>query len=312
MKTITILIFGVILFTSCSDNIDREPRLKDIQNDWDRDNLFGHVKTLSQFKANVTDFENILTEKPILEFKKEYSDFGKIVYQEYFDNFGKLEQFTKNSYNDKTQRIKSINENLLMQSKSTDISKYDSTGRLILAKAIFNDTLHFSASFEYDSIGNIIKSTSIQNNDTSYGINKYTYNEKGKVLSKIEFDTDGNKYSSNYKYNENNEIIESVDKSELFGEMKMTYHYDEQNRIKTITHFKNKKIEEERNFDKHLNPVSIKYYENSKLYRELKNEYSFDNYGNWIEKKVFMKQHFAKQKKFMPIYFVTRKIEYYE
>ncbi|NOZ47301.1 MAG: hypothetical protein GXO79_11055 [Chlorobi bacterium] len=312
MKTITVLIFGLILFASCSDNIDREPRLKDFQNDWDRDNLLDKVKTLSQFKANVTDFENNLTDKPIIEFKKEYSDFGKIIYQEYFDNFGKLEQFTKNSYNDKAQRIKSINENLLMRSKSTDISKYDSTGRLILAKASFNDTLHFSTSFEYDSMGNIIKSTSIQNNDTSYGINKYTYNEKGKVLSKIKFDTDGNKYLSNYKYNENNEIIESVDKSELFGEMKTTYRYDEQNRIKTITHFKNKKIEEERNFDKHLNPVSIKYYENSKLYRELKNEYSFDNYGNWIEKKVLMKQHFAKEKKFIPIYLVTRKIEYYE
>jgi hypothetical protein len=312
MKTISILFLGVFLFASCSNNIVREPNLKDNQNDWDRDKLFGNVKNVHQYKATRTDFEQKQVGEAIINIETEYSDFGKIVYQKHFDSFGKLEFFSENQYNDKEHRINSVNENFLRHSKSIDRSKYDSIGNLILADVIYNDTSKYIAMFEYDSLGNLIKQTSIQNNDTTSTIFKYKYNDKGDIYIKTQFDDSGNEYVHSFVYNENGEIIESLDISEMFGKMKTIYTYDHKNRIKTIVQYRNKQIEDETYFDKYLNPIALKYYEDAVLQREMKNNYDFDNYGNWIEKKVYLKQHFVKDKKFKLIYIETRKIEYYE
>ena len=89
MKKQLSIVFGFVFLIACST--DRQKRNLNIKRiDWKNDNLVGEVKTLKQYKANVTDFQKGETEKPKIKFKKEYTNFGMISFQEYFDNFGNV------------------------------------------------------------------------------------------------------------------------------------------------------------------------------------------------------------------------------
>lgn len=315
MRKQTILILGLLFLIGCSENTERQPKYADFENDLERENLFGKVKTIEQYKANVTDFESEETEKPIIEFKKQYTEFGKITYQEYFDNFGKSQQYIKNEYNDKEQRVKSVSENYLTSSKSTETAEFNEKGEKILANVIFNDTLNFKAIFEYNDHRNLITQVNIQNGDTTSDSFEYKYNDNGKILWKKQIENSEygtNEYYNKFKYDQTGNLIELINKSEHFGEMKSTYEYDRKNRIEKITQYKLDKIEKETSFDKFYNQILVKFFVNETLNKEIKYEYNFDNIGNWTERKVFLKEYSGKNKKYILIFVETRKIEYYE
>jgi hypothetical protein len=315
MKKITIIFLGLFFIIGCSEIIERQTKFVDFENDWERDNLLGQVKTSERYRANVIDFESGKTEKPIIEFKKKYTDYGEILYQEYFDNFGKSEQYIKNEYNSKGQRVKSISENYLMPSKSIEIAKFNKKGEQVLTSVIYNDTLNFIARFEYDDMGILTKQISIQNNDTTIERFEYKYSNSGKLLWKKQIDNDEhgtNEFIDEFKYDKKDNLIEVINKAEHFDEMKSTYEYDSQNRIIKILQYQSGQLAKETSFDKAYNPISIKNYVNAELKRELQYKYKFDSLGNWTERKVYMMEYFVKDRKLLPIYVEIRIIGYYK
>lgn len=293
MKIYKIIFFGLIFIFSCSNNVENRIKYGDFENDWERDNMFGKVKSIEQYKANVIDFESEKTEEPIIVFKKKYTDFGKISYQENYDNLGELIQLLKNEYNDKKQRVKSNFENLVIPSKSIETAEFNEKGEQIYAHVVFDDTLKFKAILEYDEYSNLISQENIQNGDTTSESYEYKYDNNGKILWKkqIEKSENGiNQSFNDFKYDQNGNLIEVLFESEYFGKMKSTYEYDNNNRIEKITEYQSGQIEKETLFDENYNQILIKFYKRGELNKEMKSEYDFDSKGNWIERKVFVKE----------------------
>jgi len=310
-QIITILSF--FYFISCS-NVDYKPKYKDFENSWERENLIGKVKTHEQYKANVIDFETGETEKPIIEFKKEYTKAGNISYQEYFDNFGNIEQYVKNEFDNKGYRTKSVSENFIMSSKSIETAKYDTLiKKQVSVHVVYNDTIDFDAFFIYNQNGNLTEQKSIQDRDTTSNQFEYKFNDKEEILLKKQIQNSeyGNSvYLNEFKYDQNGNLIKLSNKSE-FGESISTYKYDGENRIKKLTEYTSGQIEKETVFDEYYNQTLVRFYVSNALHKEMIYEYKFDNTGNWIKRDVFMKEHFG-HKKTLPIYTETRQIEYYE
>ncbi len=314
MKRQIIQILIITLLFGCN-NIDYKPKYKDFANAWERENLIGKVKKLEQYRANVTDFETEKTDKPIIEFSKEFSETGNILYQETFDNFGKLEQYIKNQYDKHGYRTESVSENFVMPTKSIEKAKFDTlTGKQLSAQVISDDTLKFEAFFKYDKYSNLVEQTDIQNGDTTLGSFEYKYDNVGRILFKKQIDNGEhsiNETTNEFKYDAEGNLLELISKSELFGEMKPTYEYDSKNQIKKITEYKSGQIDKETLFDKFYNKTLVRFYKSNALNKEMKYEYEFDKKGNWIQRNTFMKEYFG-DKKTVLIYKETRKIEYYE
>lgn len=314
MKRQIIQILFIALLLGCN-NIDYKPKYKDFANAWERENLIGKVKKLEQYKANVTEFETEKTAKRIIEFSKEFSETGNILYQENFDNFGKLEQYTKNQYDKSGFLTESVSENFVMPTKSIEKANFDTlTGKQLSAQVISNDTLKFEAFFKYDKYSNLIEQTNIQNGDTTSGRFEYKYDNAGRILFKKQIDNgeqSRNETTNEFKYDTEGNLLELISKSELFGEMKSTYEYNSKNRIKKITEYESGKIVKETLFDKFYNKTLVRFYKSNELNKEMKYEYEFDKKGNWIQRDTFMKEYFGDKNTVM-IYKETRKIEYYE
>jgi len=310
-----LLILSLIFVISCSNHTDRIPKYGKFENAWEKDNLFGKIEELTEYKASFSDFQNKNTETPIPVFRKHYTEFGKILFQEHYDNFGNIDQIIKNEFNDKQQIIKSFSENMIMSHKSIELHEYDDSGNVIFTKAIFNDSIELIGKFEYDRLNNLSKQLSIQNSDTSITRFEYTYNEKGNILLKKQITKDRNsiyEYFNEFKYDSQGNLLELTNKSDLFGEVKITYEYDNLNRIKKKIEYESGQISKETQFDKYYNLLSIKYFESSALKKEMKYKYEFDNNGNWISRTAYLKEYFGESKKFQPMFIESREIEYYE
>ena len=87
VKKLIIPFLALFSLAACH-SIDYKPKYRDFKNAWEREHLIGNVKSIEQFKANVTDFKTGETEEPIMEFQKQYTDFGDLSHLKKFDNWG--------------------------------------------------------------------------------------------------------------------------------------------------------------------------------------------------------------------------------
>ncbi|WP_321318074.1 hypothetical protein [Labilibaculum sp.] len=313
MKKQIIKTLLLLLIVSCN-TIDYKPKYKDFENAWERENLIGNVKKITQYKANVTDLETGKTEKPVIEFKKEFTETGNISYQEHFNNFGKLQQCTKNTFDRNGFRIESISENFVMLMKTEEKVVFDTImKKQVSTHAIFNDSIKFDAFFKYDKNGNLIKAISIENADTTINRLEYKYDNFKNIIFKKQIqkvDSVTYEYFDEFKYNQEGNIVESSFKSD-YADTKSTYEYDKENRLLKISEFQSGQIQKETTFDKFYNKTLVRFFVNEVPNREMKYEYKFDNKGNWIKSEVFVKEN-LELNKIIPIFIETRKIEYYE
>lgn len=324
MKKQAIIVFLLGLLMSCN-TIDFKPKYIDFENAWESENLIGRVKTLEQYKAKINNFKTGEKDLPLIEFKKEFTDKGNILNEDYYGDSGQINSTIKIEYNKKGQRIKSTSKYLLIPLNSTVTSEFNTAGKLISVCIYQNDTLYEKDKFEYNNSGTLRTNTSIRSTDTSAGKYEYKYNEKGKIIWKKQTETINNNRHENFiefKYDKNGNLMELLSKA-MSGngspvnvvsdyEIKTAYEYDRKNRIKKTIKYASGKIEEEKEFDKFYNQLLVRFYDSGALNREMKYEYEFDAKGNWIERKVFLKQNFVQDKNWVPIFVETRKIEYYK
>jgi len=314
MKIKILLILGIGLLFGCN-NIDYMPKYFDYENDLEKEKLIKKVKSLEQYKANIIDFETEKTENPIIEFRKEFTEKGNVSYQVYYDIFGNEKQLTTNKYNKNDFLIEVISENILNNSKSIEELKYDTIiNKQISLHTIYNDTINYFVFFKYDKDKNIITATDIQNGDTTLNKFDYKFNENGKILIKKvnqQGDFGETEYITENDYDENGNLVMRIFKSEFVKENKTEYKYNDENRIELIAEYDEGLTIKETFYDKYFNPILICNYIDGKLNNQFKYKYTFDKVGNWIEKKVFVKQHTDNQNSWKFIFIETRNIEYY-
>jgi hypothetical protein len=311
-KLITLI--GFLFILSCS-NTEYSPKYSNFDNDWERENLIGRVKSIEQFKANVSESKKKGTEKPDIQLKKEFSETGMLSYVEYFDSFGNLEYYIRNEFDSKGYRLKSITENYVLNTKSVEKNIIDSTtGKLISTNVNYSDSSYLNGFFKYDEKENLIEQLSVEDKDTTKNQFEYIFDTRGNIVTRKQIQKTEDsiyEYLNEYKYNQDNNLIELKSSSE-FSETALAYEYDNRNRIKMIAEFNNGELQKESFYDKLNNQTLVKFYNNGSLSKEMKFEYELDKTGNWIKRKVFINEHTSQKSSWIPIYNETRKFEYYE
>jgi hypothetical protein len=241
MKKHLLILFGIVFLMACS-NTHQKTKYNLKQTDWKNDKLIGKVKTLIQYKANVSNLKNGKTEKPRIEFKKEYTKFGMISFQEYYNNFKELKQKTKNEYDKTGLRIKSITTSHQPLSKTVQTNQYDTAGRPISVNIIYNETVHYSADLTYNGHGDLIKQSSDQNGEKTLNEFKYKYNKKGKVIWKEQiqnYKSGETEYLMTFKYDTAGNLIETTNKSDVFGKMKWINKYNSKDKLEKSVEYQN-------------------------------------------------------------------------
>jgi hypothetical protein len=313
MKRFLILFFSLVIFIGCT-NREHTHKYQSFGNAWEHDNLFGKVKTLEEFRANVINFNTNQTEESIIQFRKKYSETGQLIYHETFSNFGELEQRLQNEFDSSGNRVKTNLENFLFPFKSTETAVYDDEGRLVFTSGTFDDTLHVSAVYKYDHLNNLFTQKSIQNSDTSSVFFEYKYNVQDQIVWRKQIDVSNEgvyEFITEFLYDNAGNNIELFNTSEILGELKIQHEYNAENKLIRTTEFQDGYKSRETTFDIHQNPILVKHFYSSEFVSELKHDYSFDRTGNWIERRTFLNENDGDKRAFKLIFFETRKIEYY-
>jgi hypothetical protein len=306
------LIVILAIFASCDDPVDLKPK------HWDLEirGLFGKVMEMQHFRANFKGSGASQIEKPILNLKEEFTEFGSVKLSEYFDTFGEPQQKSEHFYNNSNSLIKSVTTGQNPVEKSIEIISNDSINKVTTRTLTYNDSLNFKIIIEYDASNNINRQIKIQNGDTIISNYDYIYDDSKNLLKMVELKVGEEEgVIDEYKYDENGNIIERVSASKYY-KFKTIKEYSNNILTKSRYYTTSPDLKEQLNeiieFDKYSNATTKKIFEDGKLNKELKNIYRFDGKGNWIEKKVSSKEYFANANKFIPIYVESRKIRYWE
>lgn len=317
-KIYLLTLLSIILFNCQSKTelrTDLQPFYSDYTNSLQEKNLYGNIKKIEYYK---TTFQNAEKEdKTILQKIEEYTDFGELKKVEYFDNYGKLLQTNNIDYNKNKKFIKSVSISKKNNSKIIQTAEYDSIKNTSELNVFVNDTIDHRMTSYFGRNDYPIKRVSIKGNDTTEVNYKYDFddNDKIKLATQKEKGNDKSMTTNLYKYDNNNNLIESSYKTEWVEMISETEWKD--GRISkqtsyTISADLKKHINNVTGFDKLYNTINSKEFEDSKLNRELNFDYEFDENGNWVKKKVSMKEHFTNSNEFIPIYVDTRKISYWK
>ncbi|MCI2230494.1 hypothetical protein MC378_15065 [Polaribacter sp. MSW13] len=273
------------------------------------------MKKIEYFKT--TFQKNEKEDKLILKKIEEYTDFGELKKAEYFDNYGKVVQTNFIDYNKNQKFIKSVSISKSDNSKIIQTAEYDSIKKTSEITAFVNDSVNYKMITYFEDNDYPIKQISIKKRKDTTEINyEYDFDHNGKIKLAVQKEKGNEKPMTTnlYKY-ENNNLIETSLKTE-WVEMISETEWKEKRISKrtsyTILEDLKKKINNITEFDKLYNTINSKEFEDSKLNRELNFEYEFDGNGNWIKKKVSMKEHFINSNEFIPIYVETRKISYWK
>ncbi len=309
---------SIILF-NCQNKTelrtDLQPIYSDFKNVLQGNNLYGKVKKIEYYKTTFQNTEN--EDKPVLNKIEEFTDFGELKKVEYFDNYGELLQTNVIDYNKNQKFIKSVSINKANKSKIIQTSEYDSINNTSELTVFVNDTIDHKTTFYYGKNDYQIKRISVKGNDTTEVNSEYTFDDNEKIISSTQKEKENDKSMTTnlFRYDKNNNLIESSYKTEWMEIISETEWKD--GRIfkqtsYTISADLKKYTDNITEFDILYNPINSKEFEGSKLNRELKFDYEFDENGNWIMKNTSMKEHFNNAKEFVPIYVDTRKISYWK
>ena len=108
--------------------------------------------------------------------------------------------------------------------------KYDDKGKKIEQRELYEGGGYAAIRFEYNEAGKVLSELFVDDEEEISGKVQYTYDDKGNLLDKTEFD--GNDFtkpwiSTSYKYDDKNNVIE---KNDIFSEQpptRTTYEYND-------------------------------------------------------------------------------------
>ena len=319
LQKFNLLILLLIIGLSCQEKqeypTDLKPTYTDFENSWDERNLFGKVKDIEWYK---TVFQNSDNEgKSNLNLIETFTEFGSLKENSNYGSDGELIQKDIYEYDNQKSHIKTISKNIPAKINYILTVKDDTINKTRTTKVIVNDTFNKQVKIFYDNKDIPSRKIEIEQKDTTNIKFQYNFNDGNKKLAELQIDQNTNDtiYSSKNTYDQKGNLILSSYK--LYGSEYITETEWKKGHIKKQTDYTilpdlTKNLNEVIEYDDLFNPINSKIYENSKINRELKYEYEFDDKGNWIKREVSMKENFTGSKKYKPIYVETRKIKYWE
>ena len=285
------------------------------ETDWESKNLRGRVKSLSIYKATYLNEESDETREPIQTLREEFTEFGSTKMTEHFDNFGNLSQTIINEFDENQFFIRSLTVDKLRPYKSLMTIKYDTINNVAVRNVVLNDSLNLKSIEEYDENKQLIRQTNIEKGDTVVWTAIQEFDDNNRLTFKeVTPSNDEESQIFSYKYDNSGNIIESINGNDWM-KFKSVSEYEGETLLRrtdyVISADTKERLTEITEFDEYSNPTSIKIFEESELNREFNNKYVLDRKGNWIEKVVSFKEHYADSKNFTPAFVETRKIEYW-
>lgn len=314
-----LLMFGMIgVLLSCNEQKPKEyiPKYDKFTNDLERENLIGKVKRVVHSKK--LDLEGSYSDKSnrIMLKEEEYTDFGKLLVGKYYGNTARIQATVVNKYDNYHLLVSTTNSEKESPNNYIQNNKYDKNGNMVECSAVMNNE-DSRFIMEYDSLNNLIKTTTYAQNDTMIKNIKYEYSLNKQILKKISYSSESrNEIASieEFKYDEKGRKVETIYRSfnpEHSSNIKFITKYNPNDRIELIKKFENDIITQETYFDKNYNPTKqIKYVDGI---ASVTNEfvYQFDEIGNWTEKSSYQSRTSGDGKK-VAVSVEFREIEYYK
>ncbi|UAB82038.1 hypothetical protein INR76_04580 [Marixanthomonas sp. SCSIO 43207] len=314
------LLFFTFLIISCENNTDivnkdLKPSYINFKNAWDERNLYGEVKEIKKYK---TIFQNSNQEgKSKLIFKEIFTDFGAIKEIEYFDDSGQTLQKENYKYDNNGYLLKYTFKNPSRNRRIVQLLVNDTINNITKKSYFVNGTLNQQFTLFYNDEDYITKYISIENNDTINVFTTYKFNEQSKMLWSFqkEEQTGDTILVNHFVYNDIGNFMEYTSNNPNQGGIFNKYEW-KNDRVSKIEHYiiypgLSKRLSDITEYDRQFNPINVKEFIESKINTELKYQYKFDKTGNWIERTVYMKEHYINSKKFTPAYIEKRKIKYW-
>lgn len=303
-----ITLFGLI----CSCNFSESEVVTIIKDSaWEEGNLKGKVKHIALYKSDIIETGSNKVSNPKISLKREYSSFGNLVEEEYFDVWEEPTEHTKNEYDKENRLLKSIST-----SSSAEILEYNGKGNPKTYIFDFKGIGKFNTFCEYDSTGdNLLEEITITEKGdtirTSYETRKGDFDEI--IWSKETKEEKGRitEIEEQYKYDDKRRIIEYSQSSNVFGERRTVYKYQLSGELSRTTDYDSGEKNIETDYDKLENPLLQKFYKEGLLDREVKYEYVYDERNNWIERKVFGNKFVGLKGEFNLMFIEKRELDYF-
>jgi len=315
-KIINLLIISSLFMVSCSVKLIKKP---DIQ----YYNLRGRVKFINEYSFNA-----LVDSGKVLKGKKDNSRTDKPNYEMFFDKAGAIQK--KDIYQYSHKKLKSstsynydYKNKIIEATKLSDyettkvITQYDNSGNKIREEHCFLDgRVFYSLENCYDSENRIIKkgenvhdtmkrtrseftySDSIQTEIITYVRRKQThkvvsvFDKNGNLIHQTFYNERGEMNNElKYKYNSDNRLIEEF----RWTESRTSYYYYEYDMYGNLLLFTGRDI------NTNL-PSMYDEYKTVELYE--RNEYTYDDHGNWILRISYLKKD-------KPYTYTERTIIYY-
>jgi hypothetical protein len=313
---VSFLFTGLVL-VACSVNPGSDVNFDNPRNDWEREFLYGRVKELNQFKANLLNSEKLISEEPVREFTKKFTEFGELLYAEYFDGLGGIYQYQNYSYNSNHKKISLAIKNCSANSDFSEMKEFDhynANGNPDSSNIVLDDSIHETIRFETGNDHYPVRQTSVQNGDTTASKYTYRFNEKKQVLFKHVWEIKRNdtfEYTIENKYDLIGNLTEAINKSKL-GVSRTVYEYSSDGRRSKLTEYMDGQVIKQTLYDAYSNPRLISYFTNDSVTRELRYNYKYDSLNNWIERHAEVKDGGKNDGSYIPVFIQSRKIEYFK
>lgn len=244
-----------------------------------------------------------------------------IIYSGYSQNSPTNKKFKK-TIETETYGVKYSDGKMHIFTSEIIETKYDNAGQEIeaITKTFYNQKPYQTSkiTYFYNDQGNLIyTNTLVLEDSTQYKI-QYTYldNKLIKKNSYFILKEQENKYKEEYYYNKNNKLIKSsymyfekrLDSDYKSRDLIAEFKYDknertiESNWLKSDSTYKYNKIIHLRNKKGRIIKEK-EYNKNNELIKKRSIKYSFDDYNNWVLKKVYENKACIKT--------TIREIEYY-
>ncbi len=195
-------------------------------------------------------------------------------------------------------------------------TEYNKEGKRIKVIESLNNDSQNIRKFFYDDSGTVKKEVKLQNGEDTVFIKHYQYKRDTSILKEMHTyyrNRRSVELEKKYRYIEEQNLIEKITESPLIGKQKIIYQYDRQGHLIKEIHYHNTYKHKIIKYNDKFHPIFIKYYDsnNGDLMHESKMNYKYDNHGNWITKKVYVRMVLEKSIPFDLVSVIDRKIEYY-
>ena len=316
MRKIFKILILLTLISSCqeekSNRSDIKPVYFDYENSWDEWNLFGKVKSITEFRANFKANDELDEKK--LQSKKWFTDFGAIKRTEYFGTFGDITQIEEYKYDSNNNQLESNTELVGAKRKIKTVTKNDTINKTTTHKSYLNDSLAEINIIFYGDDDRVKRHLEIKNNDTIKSTLNSKYDGNDNLVSEVQTEINGeeSETTGNYfQYDENDRIISST--FEMYHTKYISKYKWSDNKIisredYSILPDESKHFNESYEYDENFNPIIHKKYIESQIDQVTKYEYELDDRGNWTKRTVFLKQSRLGSKDFEKVYVELREI----